>query len=558
MTRGTFPLGIAAALLAVTALVGSLVFSGGEAQAQSATPARPTGLTATSVSHDAVSLAWDDAADATITGYQVLRRSRDGDAYGDGRGAWEFVAVIADTASPATSYTDTTVTARTRYVYRVKAINPAGLGPRSSYLNVETPDTPTAQTAPAAPTGLSASSVSHDAVSLAWDDAADATITGYQVLRRSRDGDAYGDGRGAWEFVAVIADTASPATSYTDTTVTARTRYVYRVKAINPAGLGPRSSYLNVETPPAPAVPAPTLTVVELPEEPDEPPVAAQQLQPNVIPRGELAVGARGVFRTIESPGDRHRYQVALQAGRFYTVNICGCYGSERGFDKREMQLLDRDGNPVQDNGRDVISAPHRMFGGVDLYFEPTTTGTYLLEVRASDDQQTGVYNLDAYDTTITASSHDEGPGSGNDFKPYIRRGKLVPWVDGSDAEVSGNLNDDGDTHGVARDVDYFDANLYAGRTYEFRFSASITRSGGANPSQSFRLVPGVSGPENYLTLREGGSSGNTSQNLTMTFTPKRTGLHVFNIWMNSTGTTASSVERDAPSASYTVRLTQQ
>ena len=253
MTRGPFLLVLAAALVAVTALVGSLVVSGGEARAQSSVPAAPTGLTASAVSHDAVSLAWDDAADAAITGYQVLRRSRDGDAYGDGRGAWEFVAVVADTASSATSYTDTTVTARTRYVYRVKAINPAGLGARSSYLNVETSDAPAAQTAPAAPTGLSASSVSYDAVSLAWDDAGDTTISGYQVLRRSRDGDIYRDGRGAWEFVAIVADTASPATSYTDTTVTARTRYVYRVKAINPAGLGARSSYLNVETPDAPA-----------------------------------------------------------------------------------------------------------------------------------------------------------------------------------------------------------------------------------------------------------------------------------------------------------------
>ena len=256
MTPGRFLLGIAAALVAVTALVGSLVVSGGEARAQSSVPAAPTGLSASSFSHDAVSLAWDDPADAAITGYQVLRRSRDADAYRDGRGAAEFVAVVADTASSATSYTDTSVTAHTRYVYRVKAINPAGLGARSSYLNVETSDAPAAQTAPAAPTGLSASSVTHDAVSLAWDDAGDTTISGYQVLRRSRDGDTYRDGRGAWEFVAVVADTASPATSYTDTTVTARTRYVYRVKAINPAGLGARSSYANVETPDAPTAPA--------------------------------------------------------------------------------------------------------------------------------------------------------------------------------------------------------------------------------------------------------------------------------------------------------------
>ncbi len=274
MTPGRFPPVLAAALLAVTALVGSLVVTGGDAQAQSSVPAAPTGLSTSSVSYDAVSLAWDDPADAAITGYQVLRRSRDGDAYGDGRGAAEFVAVVADTASPAASYTDTTVTARTRYVYRVKAINPAGLGARSSYLNVETPDaptTPTAQTAPARPTGLSASPVTHDAVSLTWDDPGDTTIGGYQVLRRSRDGDAYGDGRGAAEFVAVVADTASPAASYTDTTVTARTRYVYRVVAVNAAGSSPRSSYLNVETPPAPENPEPEPETTEPEPETTEP-----------------------------------------------------------------------------------------------------------------------------------------------------------------------------------------------------------------------------------------------------------------------------------------------
>ena len=87
---------------------------------------RPTGLTAPSVSHDSVTLTWDDPGDSSITGYQVLRRSRDGDEYGDGRGAAEFVSIVDDTGSSATTYADTSVTARTRYVYRVKARNSAG------------------------------------------------------------------------------------------------------------------------------------------------------------------------------------------------------------------------------------------------------------------------------------------------------------------------------------------------------------------------------------------------------------------------------------------------
>ena len=107
--------------------------------------------------------------------------------------------------------------------------------------------TPT-PTPPSAPTGLTVPSVSHDSVTLSWDDPGDGSITGYQVLRRSRDRDTYKDNQGAAEFVAVTEDTGSPATTYTDTSVTPRTRYVYRVKAINGGGLSPRSTYLNVET----------------------------------------------------------------------------------------------------------------------------------------------------------------------------------------------------------------------------------------------------------------------------------------------------------------------
>ena len=39
-------------------------------------PAKPTGLSAAAVSHDAVTLAWDDPQDDAITGYVILRRDR--------------------------------------------------------------------------------------------------------------------------------------------------------------------------------------------------------------------------------------------------------------------------------------------------------------------------------------------------------------------------------------------------------------------------------------------------------------------------------------------------
>ena len=234
---------LAMALLLVA--VCTLVASGSETRAQATVPAAPTGLTAPTVAHNSVTLVWDDPGDSSITGYQILRRFRDGSEYGDGRGASEFAAIADDTGSSATSYTDTSVTARTRYVYRVKARNTQGLSERSNYARAETTDAPS-PTLPSTPTGLAVSTTSHDSVALTWDDPGDSSITGYQVLRR----DIVNQPPGT--FATVQNDTGSAVTTYTDTSVAARTRYVYRVKARNSQGLSEASSYANAETPDTP------------------------------------------------------------------------------------------------------------------------------------------------------------------------------------------------------------------------------------------------------------------------------------------------------------------
>ena len=213
-------------------------------------PARPTGLQATEVAHDSVSLEWADPGDDSITGYQVLRRARDGDEYGDGEGAAAFVAVVDNTGTAATSYTDTTVTARTRYVYQVQAINSQGTSPRSFHLNVETP-----YAVPDSPTGLAAWPSGPTSVLLSWADPGDESIAGYQVLRRSRDGDQYGDNQGEAAFSPVAANTGNAVAFYSDTSLKPRTRYVYQVKAINSAGKSEASASVDVETPEMPTVP---------------------------------------------------------------------------------------------------------------------------------------------------------------------------------------------------------------------------------------------------------------------------------------------------------------
>ncbi len=98
-------------------------------------PARPTGLTA-EVSHDSVTLTWDDPNDDSITGYVILRRDKDIHEEGT------FETVESDTGSAGTTYTDDTVEAEKQYVYRIKAINADGLSEISSWVRAHTPAAP--------------------------------------------------------------------------------------------------------------------------------------------------------------------------------------------------------------------------------------------------------------------------------------------------------------------------------------------------------------------------------------------------------------------------------
>ena len=145
-------------------------------------PATPENLTSEVNEDGSVTLTWDDPGDASITGYQILRRNRDTDVIGD------FTVINQDTGSAAATYTDNTVEPDTRYGYRIKARNVAGLSEWSKFVRADT----VGASPPAKPTGLSGT-VAHDEVTLTWDDPGDASITGYQILRRNRDTDVIGD-----------------------------------------------------------------------------------------------------------------------------------------------------------------------------------------------------------------------------------------------------------------------------------------------------------------------------------------------------------------------------
>jgi chitodextrinase len=190
-------------------------------------PTAPTNLTATAVAFNRVDLAWDAATDnsGAIAKYQVLRGGE----------------LLAETTG--TSFSDTTVTESTIYVYSVKAVDASGnVSPASDSASITTPAAPDT-TPPSAPTNLAAIATAYNRVNLTWDASSDnsGTVSKYYIYRGG----------------AVIAETTG--LTFADTTVNASATYSYIVRALDPSGnVSAASNTATVTTPAAPDTTAPS------------------------------------------------------------------------------------------------------------------------------------------------------------------------------------------------------------------------------------------------------------------------------------------------------------
>ena len=108
-------------------------------------PGRPRNLTGAANPDGTVTLSWDAPNDDSVTGYQILRRR-------PGEGEKTLLVHVNDTGSTTTEYTDSDVTPDVRHVYRVKAINAAGLSSWSNFVRV-TPTQPAEPARNRPPTG---------------------------------------------------------------------------------------------------------------------------------------------------------------------------------------------------------------------------------------------------------------------------------------------------------------------------------------------------------------------------------------------------------------------
>lgn len=183
-------------------------------------PADPSGLTATAVACDQIDLSWTDNS-ANETSFKI-ERSDDGVIF----------AQIDTVAANVTSYSDTTVAESTAYWYRVRAAVSCG---DSGYSNVATATTPACPVLPpAAPTNLSGKAFKYE-VYLTWTD-------------NANDEDGFRIYRGDSPTTLVLIDTIGPdSTAYTDTGLTRKTFYYYKVCAYNGDGEG-CTTVLQVKT----------------------------------------------------------------------------------------------------------------------------------------------------------------------------------------------------------------------------------------------------------------------------------------------------------------------
>lgn len=173
--------------------------------ASTSPPSAPSSLTAGAPSADSVRLTWADNSTDEI-GFKVER---------SGNGV-DF-AEIASLGAGATAFTDTGLTARTTYWYRVRAFNGAG---HSGYCNTTSVTMP--DVAPAAPAGVAALDNGDGSASVSWADAS-TNETGFEARR-----EAWDARRGVWKDATTIGIVPAGVTALMDVTGNGTFRYVVR------------------------------------------------------------------------------------------------------------------------------------------------------------------------------------------------------------------------------------------------------------------------------------------------------------------------------------------
>ncbi|HAK76122.1 MAG TPA: hypothetical protein DCM71_04255 [Runella sp.] len=185
-------------------------------------PKSPTELSLTVVSSSQIDLKWLDNSD-NETGFEI-ERGLDGVNF----------SKIADVSANVTSYSDKGLNASTKYFYRIRAKNTAGVSDASPMKDATTSALPVV--VPKSPTELSLTVVSSSQIDLKWLDNSD-NETGFEI-ERGLDGVSF----------SKMGEVGANVTVYSDKGLNASTKYFYRVRAKNSAGVSDASPIKDATT----------------------------------------------------------------------------------------------------------------------------------------------------------------------------------------------------------------------------------------------------------------------------------------------------------------------
>jgi titin len=182
-------------------------------------PAAVPGFAAKAVSASEIDLSWPAVTGATT---YTIQRSTD-------NSTWTTLAPKPALSKTSVSYSDTTVSAGTKYYYEISVTNASGKSAFGSSVS--------ALTLPGVPAGLAGNPTGSGQVTLTW--TAVTSATSY-LVERSTDGKA-------WTGVGSVA-----STTFIDAGLPKGATFKYRVTAFNPTGAGAASALVSVTTALAP------------------------------------------------------------------------------------------------------------------------------------------------------------------------------------------------------------------------------------------------------------------------------------------------------------------
>ena len=196
--------------LVLILLVGSLVapigFSVADTSSQTVSAA-PTNLSTTAVSSSQINLSWTAPVNATLSHVNGYKIEVSTGCIGI------FNALVANTTSTTTAYSNTGLISGICYQYRVSAINSIGVGSPSNTASATT------FSEPSAPRSLTATAISSSQINLSWLAPASSggtPVNGYKIERRNAC---------TGSFISIVANTSNTNTEFSNIGLTNGTCY---------------------------------------------------------------------------------------------------------------------------------------------------------------------------------------------------------------------------------------------------------------------------------------------------------------------------------------------